>query len=331
MNANARIPEYSNGSSSAFGDSGIRGFTCTPRPHLTQHSALSTQHFPPLSAIIPTMSGGIVTFTLIFMMLLLGAVTVCAIVLSMAVAILKPPRMTDGKAVWVLHRLSPGDLGLGFEEVTFDIRDEQTGEPLRIAGWWIAHPAADGKCVVLLHGYADAKVGVVAWAPLWHALGFNILAIDLRAHGESGGSVSTAGFWERHDVNQVLNRIRAEREPQTRKLVLFGVSVGAAVATATAALRDDLAAVVLESPPADFRLSAMRHMDRLGAPGPLFQRLALSLAERLAHCDFAQVRPVDLIAKIRGPLMIVSPLEDPLVSDDDRAAIRQSLESRRKK
>ena len=72
-------------------------------------------------------------------------------------------------------------------------------------------------------------------APVWHALGFHILALDLRAHGESAGVVSTAGDREQHDVVQVLDQLRADGPAQTRQLVLFGVSLGAAVALAVAA------------------------------------------------------------------------------------------------
>jgi hypothetical protein len=267
-------------------------------------------------------------FMLILVLCVLGAIFCALIILAMAAALLRPPRMSDGKAIWVLRRLSPGDLGLAFEDVHFNIRDEQSGRPLRVAGWWMAHPSAGGRCVVLLHGYADAKVGAIAWAPTWHSLGYNILAIDLRAHGESAGRYCTAGYWERHDVSQVLNQLRAERESDARHIVLFGVSLGAAVAAATAALREDLSGIVLESPFADFRFAAMAHMDRLGAPGRPFQALALSLAERIAHCDFAAVRPIDLLKQIPCPIMVIVPNEDPLVSDADRDAMEQALQSR---
>ena len=56
---------------------------------------------------------------------------------------------------------------------------------------------------------------------------FNILAIDLRAHGESGGAHSSAGFWERHDVNQVIDQPKSARPAETRQILLFGISLGA--------------------------------------------------------------------------------------------------------
>jgi pimeloyl-ACP methyl ester carboxylesterase len=231
----------------------------------------------------------------------------------MAIKLLRPPRMTDGKAVYVLKRLSPGDLGLAFEEVTFDVRDKQGGKRLAIAAWWMPHPRAVDRTVVLVHGYADAKVGSIAWAPVWRSLGYHVLAIDLRAHGSSGGVNVTAGFWERYDVGQVIDQLRVLRPGATGEVVLFGVSLGAAVVAAVAAMREDLAAVVLESPFADYPTAVVAHADLMGMPGPAFVRRALKVAERVAAADFMSVAPTRMIAEAKCPVMVISAGEDPLV------------------
>ena len=94
---------------------------------------------------------------------------IAATLFLMAHAILRPPRMTDGKALYLLGRIGPDDLGIPFERLSFTIRDELSGRPLKLAGWWMAHPAGGDRTVVLIHGYADAKVGTIAWAPTWRA------------------------------------------------------------------------------------------------------------------------------------------------------------------
>src|SRR3954454_14240551 len=173
------------------------------------------------------------------LVVLLGATT-----WMMARMLLVPERMSDPRAAFVLKRVSPADLGVRYEPAKFTVRADPRGT-LDLAAWWIPCPrspqllgsGAKGdpggdRTVVLIHGYSDAKVGAIAWAPTWHALGYHVLAIDLRAHGESGGPFSTSGYFERHDLNQVLNQLRAQRPDETRHLVLFGVSLGAATALA---------------------------------------------------------------------------------------------------
>jgi len=265
-------------------------------------------------------------FPLILMLIGVGGLLCAATVWLMAWSLIHPPRMTDGKATWVLRRLSPADLGLEFEDLRFQARDAHGGAPaLTLAAWWIPNSHAAGRCAVLVHGYADAKVGAIAWAPIWHALGFNLLVPDLRAHGESGGKVCTAGFLEQHDLIQVIDEIRARRPDRTRRLVLIGVSMGAAVSAAAAAHTANIAAVVMDSPYADFRSAALAHMDRLGLPGRPLQHMAVSLAQWLTHADYSAVRPPDLIPRLSCPVLVIEAAEDSFLSSEDRALLAQAI------
>jgi uncharacterized protein len=267
---------------------------------------------------------------LILVLVGVGTIVVGVVAHLMAEGILRPPRMTDGKAVYVLKRLSPGDLGMGFSEERFLVRDSAypNGAAIEIAGWWIPAEGASEKCVVLLHGYADAKVGSVAWGRVWRSMGFHILAIDLRAHGESGGRDSTAGFFERHDVNEVIDRVRSKRPEETREMVLFGASMGAAVAAATAAMREDLAAVVIDSPFADYRGAIRLHLDRLGLPGGFIGRLAIWLAQLNSGADFSAVRPVKLLGEVPCPVMMIRGDGEDFVSAAECAEMDEAMRER---
>ena len=262
---------------------------------------------------------------LVLILLGAGALAAGIFVYLSAIALLRPPRMTDGKAMAILHRVSPGDLELRFEPVTYHVRDEQTGRPLKLAGWWIPHETARGKCVVMLHGYADAKVGALAWAPLFHGLGWNILALDLRAHGQSQGRNMSEGWWERHDVSGAINELRAQRPADTRQLVLFGVSMGAAVATAVAAMRDDVDALVLDSMVADSIQATQTALRLMGLPCRALRRAAVGLAQWLSGADFGAVRPTDLLRRTRCPVLLIECEQDGWVDDAGREELRHAV------
>ncbi len=156
-------------------------------------------------------------------LLAFAALAASGITFLMAVSLLRPPRMTDGRAAWLVRRLSPGDLGLVFENVPLAVRDENAaGARLTLAGWWIPSQSPSHRCVVLLHDYGDAKVGAIAWAPIWHSLDFHVLALDLRAHGESDGKYSTAGYFERKDIEQAINELRASARTRRDRWFFLG-------------------------------------------------------------------------------------------------------------
>ncbi len=229
-----------------------------------------------------------------------------------------PPRMGDGKALAVLGRLSPADLGMEFLDVTFDVIDESRPQgKLKIAGWWIPAKQPSDRCVILLHGYADAKIGAVGWAPVFHALGWNILAIDHRGHGESGGDFITAGHFERHDLSQVIDLLRLQHPEATKSLVLFGVSMGSAIATHVAAMRDDLAGVILESFVGDFLYASHTQTHLVGLPGGAIAKLSARFAEWMTGADFLNDTALRALANIHCPVLLILGTADPFVDQTE--------------
>lgn len=265
---------------------------------------------------------------LLLMLLAVGVALVGVVCLAMAKFLLSPPRMTDGAALWILKRIGPDDLGLPWENLSFLVHDEKTHRKLKLAAWWIPATAPSSRCVIIIHGYADAKIGGIAWAPTFREMGFNILAVDLRAHGESEGTQTTAGYFERHDLSQVIDQLRLQRPAATRELVLFGVSLGAAVAGATAALRDDIDAVIMDCPYSDYPAAAQTHARVMGMPGPMFQRFAIAIAQKLSGADFYACAPLRLIPTLACPLMVIHGADDLFVDPADMNAVEAATNSR---
>jgi uncharacterized protein len=269
----------------------------------------------------------LVWFTLILVLMLAGAMVIAASLRAAAMMLLRPARMTEGRAYRILGRTSPADLGLRFEPTKFVV--QHTSPAVGIDAWWIPAATASDRTVVIVHGFADSRIGGIAWAGVWLEMGFNVLAVDLRAHGTSQGKFNTNGFLERHDLDCILNDLRAARPGQTKVVMLFGASLGAAVSLATAGLRDDLAGVVCDSVYDHLRTAALRHGRLIAAPIPSLQHLAVRWAERIAGADFDVVAPVNTIPKARCPVMLVIAGQDLLVPPASQERLAQSLQVRR--
>lgn len=74
--------------------------------------------------------------------------------------------------------------------------------------------------------------------------GYASVALDMRAHGRSGGERIGLAFEEHRDVAAVLDWIEAQPALKGKPVALLGVSMGGAVALRTAGMRPDVDAVI---------------------------------------------------------------------------------------
>ena len=147
--------------------------------------------------------------------------------------------------------LTPKSFDLPFEEVTFNAPD---GVPLK--GWWVPAPDAHGT-VILVHGLNRSRIEMVKKVPFLHKQGWNSLLFDLRHHGESGGDVSSFGFFEKQDVHAATAFARSRAQAP---VVLWGVSLGGAAVTLAAAEDPGVAALVCDSSYRSLRDTVAHHL-----------------------------------------------------------------------
>jgi pimeloyl-ACP methyl ester carboxylesterase len=141
---------------------------------------------------------------------------------------------------WRGMNRGPQDFGLQSETVSFNAMD---GVPLK--AWWLPAPMrARGTVIISPGGDHTRQVMLPRAAFLVHG-GYNVLAIDLRGHGESGGRVISPGLLERNDVLGAIRyvRSRGERGP----IALMGVCLGGVASLFAAAESPEVTAVVTDS------------------------------------------------------------------------------------
>jgi pimeloyl-ACP methyl ester carboxylesterase len=180
-----------------------------------------------------------------------------------------------------------------------------TSEGLRLRAW--LGPAKPGRpAVVVVHGLGDSLESYFPIASVLSGRGHTVLLLDLRGHGASEGNRTTMGGHEREDVRAGMRYLSAQGLAQ-RGVVLFGFSMGAVAVLRAAADREDVRAVVAESPFDTYRDTVAHHARILyGLPRwfPVIH-LAIAAAEWRAGFDADEVDAVRAAGKIRAPLLAI--------------------------
>ena len=145
---------------------------------------------------------------------------------------------------------TPESAGLRYEPLALRATDG-----VELFTWFLPSRGPAHATVLFLHGNAEnisTHFNSVAWMP---AQGFNVLALEYRGYGKSAGSPSLPGV--QLDIDAAMRALLERPDVDPRRIVIFGQSLGGALAlhyAARGAQRRALRAVIADSAFADYRL-----------------------------------------------------------------------------
>jgi pimeloyl-ACP methyl ester carboxylesterase len=186
---------------------------------------------------------------------------------------------------------TPADFGAQFRDVEFT-----TSDGVRISAWLL--PAGDRRAtIVYSHGLFRSRRELLARAvELWRA-GYGALLYDSRNHGASGEARVSAGYNERLDAEAAVRYLREQVSGQDR-IVLFGISMGAAAALLAAAETPEVAAVISDSSFLSFDDTAAHHISVfLHLPAFPLANIVVFFIEQRAGFDSSKL---DALGAVRG-------------------------------
>jgi len=184
---------------------------------------------------------------------------------------------------------TPAEAALAYEDIYFETEDG-----VNINGWFV--PYTDSRSMLLwFHGNAgNLSHRVDQLRLLHHELKTNIFMVDFREYGQSEGHVSVEGT--RQDALSSYDYLLKRSDIDPEKIIVFGQSLGAAVAVELATSRD-VQGLILEAP-----FTSIREMARAVFPWLPIGRFLSTKYDSLSK-----------IKQVRAPLLILHGDRDEVV------------------
>jgi pimeloyl-ACP methyl ester carboxylesterase len=179
------------------------------------------------------------------------------------------------------------------------------GDGVAIAGSYWPGARPDAPAILLLHGIDSSRATFTRHALWLNGLGYGVLAIDFRGHGESGAAARTFGLYEARDAAAALAFLRAGMP--ARRIGLIGTSLGGAAAL----LGDDgplpVQAMVLQAVYPDLRDAIFNRIaQRIGGALATLGEPTLSYQSWLRYgVPPGRLAPLGAIRFYRGPLLVI--------------------------
>ena len=204
--------------------------------------------------------------------------------------------------------------------------DEKWYETVRKEGLWIhspndyllntvyLKPLNTKNTVVICHGVTENKTNSIKYARLFERLGFNSVIYDHRRHGESGGKTTSFGFYEKLDLQAIMQFIR-DKIGEDALLGIHGESMGAATTILYAGTFDDDADFhIVDCPFSDFTEQVL-HVLRMETP--LRSTMALRIANLFLKMrdgyTLNLVSPREVIENVQKPMLFIHSMKDEFI------------------
>lgn len=196
---------------------------------------------------------------------------------------------------------TPDTYGIPYENINL-----LTSDGIELAAWYTS--SENGALILVAHGHGDIRS--LDQYVMFAQNGYGVLAWDFRAHGESGGNISTLGYLEALDVEAALEY--ALRQEGVKHIGAWGGSMGGVAVLEAASRRVEIEAVVVDS-----AFSTLEDELRLAVSSKVFLPFIRFFAERETGLDMELLRPVDRIGELsHRPVMIIQGEADHVIPAD---------------
>ena len=161
------------------------------------------------------------------------------------------------------------------------------------------------KTIIFNHGITITLFGSAKYMPVFRERGYNLLVYDNRRHGESGGTFSSFGFFEKYDLKAVVDWAMQQLGPGGL-VGTHGESLGAAITLLHAAIDPRIAFAISDCSYADSpALFRTRMQEDYHLPAFPVVNLARLFGKTLLGFDCALSSPIRYISTVQTPILFI--------------------------
>ena len=159
--------------------------------------------------------------------------------------------------------------------------------------------------IILLHGIRSNKECFIDLSAKLSKLGFNSVALDSRAHGNSGGNYCTFGVKEKKDISELIS-VLANQENITTNIGIWGQSLGGAIGLQALGYDKRIKFGIIESTFSDFKTITNDYFNyHVGFNFKLLTNYLVNRAGKIADFDPKDAKPENYCKNIEQPILIV--------------------------
>ncbi len=99
---------------------------------------------------------------------------------------------------------------------------------LKLHGYYIpSYNKKSNNLAIVCHGYQSKATDMIIIGKMYCEMGFQVIMIDQRGHGQSEGNFTSFGYYEKYDLKKWIN-YALRNYGSDLKILIHGVSLGAA-------------------------------------------------------------------------------------------------------
>jgi hypothetical protein len=195
-------------------------------------------------------------FFLIFLILL-------ALIFISTLMIMPPVIIKDMVEMHVNHRTvyNAEDFGLSSEIVMLETTDK-----IKIASYYVKTENPKGTVIFISGIHNPSVTAFFGHAKWFNDLNYDVYLLELRAHGKSEGNLIGLGYHETKDVDVLVKHIKSDSIMSEKPIILYGLSMGGAVAINAAGVNPNINGVISLSAYSSFEDNFADNMILMGMP-----------------------------------------------------------------